>query len=61
MLSHNIIRLTELLSSLLEQIKSPEYETEPAIAAMHGPHSVFDIGHGTVIYCDAGDVSLVDQ
>ena len=34
---------------------------EPAIAAMHGPHSVFDIGQYTVIHCDAGDVLLVDQ
>ena len=30
-----------------------------AIAAMHGPHSVFD--HCTVIHCDAEGVSLVDQ
>ena len=36
-------------------------ERGPAIAAMHGPHSVFDIGHYTVIHCDAGGVSLVDQ
>ena len=35
--------------------------TKPAIAAMHGPHSVFDTGHFTVIHCDAGGVSLVDQ
>ena len=28
---------------------------------MHGPHSVFDIGHCTIIYCDAGSASLVDQ
>ena len=28
---------------------------------MHGPHSVFDIGHCTVIHCDAGGVALVDQ
>ena len=34
---------------------------KPAIAAMHGPHSVFDIGHCTVIHCDAGGVLLVDQ
>ena len=34
---------------------------EPAIAAMHGPHSGFDIGHCTVIHCDAGGWSLVDQ
>ena len=33
---------------------------EPAIAAMHGPHSVF-ICYCTVIHSDAGDVSLVDQ
>ena len=28
---------------------------------MHGPHSVFDIGHHTVIHCDANGVPLVDQ
>ena len=33
----------------------------PAIAAMHGPHSVFDIGHYTVIHCGGGGVSLVGQ
>ena len=36
------------------------YDKEPAIAAMHGPQSVFDIGHCTVVHCDAGGVSLVD-
>ena len=34
---------------------------EPALADMHGPHSVFNIGHCTVIHCDVGGVSLVDQ
>ena len=34
---------------------------QPAIAAMHGPHRVFDISHCTVIHCDAEGVSLVDQ
>ena len=28
---------------------------------MMSPHGVFDIGHCTVIHCDAGGVSLVDQ
>ena len=33
---------------------------------MHGPHSVFHIGHCTVIHCDAGeqrksDIPLTDQ
>ena len=42
----------------LYQIKTGEKQ---AIAAMHGPHSVFDIGHCTAIYRDAGGVSLVDQ
>ena len=36
-------------------------ERKPAITAMHGSHSVFDIGHCTVIHCDGGGVSLVDQ
>ena len=30
-----------------------------AIAAMHGPHSVFDIL--VTVRCDVGGVSLVDQ
>ena len=34
---------------------------KPAIAAMHGPHSVYDTGHGKVIHRDGGGVSLVDQ
>ena len=34
---------------------------KPAIAAMHGPHSVFDMGHCTIIHGNAGGVSLVDQ
>ena len=34
---------------------------KPAFAAVHRPHSVFDIGHGTVIHCNARGVSLVDQ
>ena len=33
----------------------------PAIAAMHGPHSVSEFGHCTVIHCDTGGVSLDDQ
>ena len=37
------------------------FREEPALAAMHGPHSVSDIGDCTVIHCDAGGVSLVDQ
>ena len=28
---------------------------------MHGPHSVFDIGHCVVIHCDGGGMSQVDQ
>ena len=34
---------------------------KPPIAAMHGQQSVFDIGHCTIIHCDAEGVSLVDQ
>ena len=32
-----------------------------AIAAMYGPHSIFDFGLCTVIHCNAGGVSLVGQ
>ena len=35
--------------------------SKPAIAAMHGPHCVFDIGHCAVTHCDVGGVSLADQ
>ena len=42
-------------------IKILQLELKPAIAAMHDPRSVFDIGHCTVIHCDSGGVSLVDQ
>ena len=31
------------------------------MAAMHGPHDVFDIGHCMVIHRDGGGVSPVDQ
>ena len=34
---------------------------KPAIAAMHGPDSVFNIGHCMVIHRDGVGVSLVDQ
>ena len=44
-----------------EPTKIQNNSKEPAIAAMHGPHSVFDIGHCTVIHCDDGGVSLVDR
>ena len=37
------------------------FDGKPAIVGMHGPHSVFDIDHCTVIQCDAEGVSLVDQ
>ena len=30
----------------------PEDNKQPAFAAMHYPHSVFDIGHSTVIHRD---------
>ena len=42
-------------------IKEDKLLFQPPIAALHGPHSIFDIGHCTVIHCDAGGVSLVDQ
>ena len=34
---------------------------KPAFAAMHGLHSVFNIGDCTVIHCNARGVSLIDQ
>ena len=44
-------------------VASLKRDVKPAFAAtcMHGPHSVFDTGHCTVIHCDGGGVSLVDQ
>ena len=50
-----------LLSGTLLLLKMLQKNGQPATAAMHGPHNVFDIGHCTVIHCDAGGVSLVDQ
>ena len=38
-----------------------KYCSQPAVAAMHGPHSVFDVGQCTVIHCHAEGMSLVDQ
>ena len=39
-----------------------DYLPKQASAAMHGPpHSVVDIGHCTVMHCDAGGMSMVDQ
>ena len=37
-----------------EQIFYFKSTGKPAHAAMHSPHSVFDIGHVTVLHCDAG-------
>ena len=37
------------------------YDIEPAIAAMHGPLGVVDIGHCTVTHCDGGGLSLINQ
>ena len=47
--------------AIMSAVKIIIIRQKPAIAAMHGPHSVFDIGHCTVIHCDGGDVSLVDR
>ena len=44
-----------------EGIEIFKFLFKPAIAAVHCPQSVFDIGHCAVIHCDAGGVSLVDQ
>ena len=51
------------LRAKINEIKIDHCESllEPAIAGMRGPHSVFDIGHCTVIRSDAEGVSLVDQ
>ena len=48
--------------SVIISIASANYKTlrnihvilKPAIAAIHDPQSVFDIGYCTVIHCDAG-------
>ena len=42
--------------------KKIKKKRKTAIAAMHGLHSVLDIGHCMVKHCDArGGLSLVDQ
>ena len=38
-----------------------KYVGKQTTAAMHGPHSVFDIGNCTVKHSDAAGVSLADQ
>ena len=54
-------RRAEFQSSLSGKFRIT-LNSKPAIAAMHGPHSGFDLGHCTVIHCDVGGVSsLVDQ
>ena len=37
------------------------YKVQFYSKTMHGPYSVSDFDHCTVIHCDAGEVSLVDQ
>ena len=44
---------------LISRFSNYHILVKPAIAAMHGPHSVFDIGHCTVIHYDGRGVSLV--
>ena len=59
----NLIRycLCSILQNQCQFLSYMGFFVEPAIAAMHGPHDVFGVGHYTVIHCDAGGVSLVDQ
>ena len=40
---------------------SAQFSVQESIAAVHGPQSVFDIDHCTVIHCDATGVSLINQ
>ena len=55
-------KIVEYLGNITEQFSLPSCpntdikKTKTAIAAMRGPHSVFDSGHCTVIHCDAGEV-----
>ena len=58
---HNIYSFALQRQKPDDKIYACKISTKPAIAAMHGPHSVFDIGHFTVTHCYAGGVSLVDQ
>ena len=54
------INYTGLLH-LTSKKKSWRNNFEPAIADIHGPHSVVDIGHCTVIHSGARGASLVDK
>ena len=56
-----ILLVLSALSHLQRAEDQNNREGKPAITAMHGPQTGFDIGHCTVIHCDAGYVSLVDQ
>ena len=59
--SHLLVSLFCNFDILILSIVFVKKISIPAIAAMHGPHSVFDIDHCNVIHCDAGGVSLVNQ
>ena len=64
LLDENESLIVESLHSMLlkeTNCSKREQHVLIAIAAMHGPHSVFHIGHCMVIHCDARGVSLVDQ
>ena len=50
----NFIKLWNLLNPGKKTLHRSEKRKQPAIAAMHGPHNVFDIGRCTVIHCDTG-------
>ena len=50
--------ILNLIESVSEGFPSYSYivtvtSSKPAFAAMHGPRSAFDIGHCTVIHCNA--------
>ena len=57
----SVSHVTVKRETLINQLSVLVMKSKSAIAAMHSPHSVFDIGHCSVIHCDAGGVSLVDQ
>ena len=58
----SVVRLTDRPDMTLDVYRGRKttmqhsHQMKKRAAAMHGPHSVIDIGHCTIVHCDAGEV-----